>query len=72
MEVSTRYRGRTVTPEDVRFIRELIATHPAASRRASPSSIDRLMCLSYVLGIEGALRPEAVMYDPIDGSRSLP
>ena len=29
-----RYRGRTVSVEDVAFIRELIAQHPRASRRA--------------------------------------
>lgn len=28
------YRGRVITPEDVAFIRELIAAHPGASRRA--------------------------------------
>jgi hypothetical protein len=29
-----RYRGRTVTAEDIEFIRKLVAEHPAASRRA--------------------------------------
>jgi hypothetical protein len=29
-----RYRGRTVTAEDIGFIRKLLAEHPAASRRA--------------------------------------
>jgi len=29
-----RYRGRTVTPEDVAFIRKLVADHPRLSRRA--------------------------------------
>jgi hypothetical protein len=29
-----RYRGRTVTAEDIGFIRELLAEHPTASRRA--------------------------------------
>ena len=28
-----RYRGRTVTPEEIDFIRSLIADHPSASRR---------------------------------------
>jgi len=28
-----RYRGRTVTAEDIEFIRRLVAEHPAASRR---------------------------------------
>jgi hypothetical protein len=34
MEPLLRYRGRAVTGADVHFIRELIATHPAESRRA--------------------------------------
>jgi Domain of unknown function (DUF4338) len=34
MEPLLRYRGRAVTAADVHFIRELIAVHPAASRRA--------------------------------------
>jgi hypothetical protein len=29
-----RYRGRTVTAEDIEFIRQLLAEHPAASRRS--------------------------------------
>jgi hypothetical protein len=29
-----KYRGRTITAEDILYIRELIAAHPAASRRA--------------------------------------
>jgi hypothetical protein len=29
-----RYRGRTVTAEDIAFIRKLVAEHPAASRRS--------------------------------------
>ena len=33
MEVVLRYRGREVTAAEVRFIRELIASHPGASRR---------------------------------------
>lgn len=33
-EVKLRYRGRAVTTSDVVFIRELIARHPEASRRA--------------------------------------
>ncbi len=33
-EVKLRYRGRAVTASDVVFIRELIARHPEASRRA--------------------------------------
>ena len=34
MEVKLRHRGRLVTASDVAFIRELIAAHPTASRRA--------------------------------------
>lgn len=35
-----RYRGRTVTPRDLVFIRELIAAHPTASRR----KLSQLLC----------------------------
>jgi hypothetical protein len=34
MEATLRYRGREIHDTDVGFIRELIAAHPAASRRA--------------------------------------
>jgi len=34
MDVVLKYRGRDVTPDDVSFIRGLIAEHPEASRRA--------------------------------------
>jgi hypothetical protein len=34
MDVRLTYRGRAITGPDVAFIRELIASHPAASRRA--------------------------------------
>ncbi|MGH7208154.1 MAG: DUF4338 domain-containing protein [Nitrospiraceae bacterium] len=34
MGVEIRYRGRTVTATEVAFIRDLIASHPGASRRA--------------------------------------
>jgi hypothetical protein len=34
MDVRLRYRGRAVTEADVAFIRDLIAAHPTASRRA--------------------------------------
>jgi hypothetical protein len=33
MDTEIRYRGRTISAEDVEFIRELIAEHPTASRR---------------------------------------
>jgi hypothetical protein len=32
-EIVLEYRGRRITPPDVRFVRELIAEHPDASRR---------------------------------------
>jgi len=32
--VDLRYRGRVITAEDILYIRDLIATHPAESRRA--------------------------------------
>jgi len=34
MDVRLRYRGRELTDDDITFIRELIAAHPEASRRA--------------------------------------
>lgn len=34
MSVEVRHRGRTITPDDIAFIRKLIADHPALSRRA--------------------------------------
>ncbi|MFQ5744830.1 MAG: Druantia anti-phage system protein DruA, partial [Acidobacteriota bacterium] len=34
MDVKLRYRGRCVSDGDIAFIRDLIAAHPAASRRA--------------------------------------
>ncbi len=34
MDVRLRYRGRDITDHDITFIRELIAAHPGASRRA--------------------------------------
>src|SRR5258705_12102002 len=34
METVLRYRGRAIGPDDVTFIRALIATRPATSRRA--------------------------------------
>jgi hypothetical protein len=39
MESQWRYRDRVVTAEDVVFIRELIAAHPDASRRALSSQL---------------------------------
>lgn len=40
MDAVLTYRGRTITSTDVAFIRELIATHPQASRRA----LSRKLC----------------------------
>jgi hypothetical protein len=40
MEVKLRYRGRDVTNSDIVFIKELIAEHPGASRRA----LSKLLC----------------------------
>ncbi|UCC74914.1 MAG: DUF4338 domain-containing protein [Gemmatimonadota bacterium] len=40
MDVPLRYRGREVTDADIAFIRELIATHPGASRRA----LSKMLC----------------------------
>lgn len=40
MELVLRHQGRLVTPADVEFIRELIATHPRASRRR----LSELLC----------------------------
>ena len=36
MSEQWRYRGRTVTAEDIVFIRDLIARHPGLSRRKLP------------------------------------
>jgi len=33
MSLAYRYRGRVITPEEIAFIRQLIADHPSASRR---------------------------------------
>jgi hypothetical protein len=43
MEVVLRYRGREVTAADVAFIRELIARHAGASRRA----LSRQLCAAW-------------------------
>ena len=34
-----RFRGREISSDDVAFIKQLIATHPAASRRALSQKI---------------------------------
>ena len=43
MEALLTYRGRAVTVEDVVFIRDLIATHPEASRRV----LSRKLCMAW-------------------------
>jgi hypothetical protein len=43
MEATLTYRGRAVTDDDVTFIRQLIAAHPTASRRA----ISRKLCAAW-------------------------
>jgi Domain of unknown function (DUF4338) len=53
METVLRYRGRAVEPDDVRFVRALIAARPAASRRAL--SIELCRAWSWVQD-NGALR----------------
>ena len=40
MEARLTYRGRAVTDDDVTFVRQLIAAHPTASRRA----LSRKLC----------------------------
>jgi hypothetical protein len=41
MGVTLTYRGRSVTDDDVAFIRQLVAGHPAASRRALSKELCR-------------------------------
>lgn len=43
METLLQYRGRAITAADVHFIRELIAAHPADSRRA----LSHRLCLAW-------------------------
>lgn len=43
MEVLLRHQGRPVTLQDVEFIKELIATHPEASRR----KLSELLCAAW-------------------------
>jgi Domain of unknown function (DUF4338) len=43
METLLQYRGRTVTAAEVHFIRELIAAHPADSRRA----LSHRLCMAW-------------------------
>jgi hypothetical protein len=40
MDARLRYRGRTITDPDIGFIRDLIASHPEASRR----QLSKLLC----------------------------
>src|SRR6266849_10122443 len=39
MSAQWRYRGREISAEEVAFIRQLIATHPGASRRALSANL---------------------------------
>src|SRR6266849_2934578 len=39
MSAQWRYRGREISTNDVAFIRQLIATHPGASRRALSANL---------------------------------
>ncbi len=41
MDVKLKYRGRAISAQDVTFIRELIAGHPGASRRALSKELCR-------------------------------
>ena len=43
MQTEWKYRGRAVTAEDIAFIRELIAAHPAASRR----TVSKVLCQAW-------------------------
>jgi len=56
MEIVIRYRGRPISREDVRFIRELIAAHPEASRRA----LSRELCRAW-----GWVQPNGVLRDMV-------
>lgn len=56
MEAVLKYRGRLVTPADVRFIRELIAAHPDANRRA----LSRKICEAW-----GWMQPNGELRDMV-------
>ena len=56
MKPVLRYRGREITDSDVAFIRALIATHPAASRRA----LSKLLCEAW-----GWVQPNGVLRDMV-------
>jgi hypothetical protein len=56
METVATYRGRKVTAEDVAFIRELIATHPDASRHA----LSRKLCEAW-----GWVQPNGALRDMV-------
>ena len=40
MEEEIRYRGRIITAADIEFVRDIIAEHPGASRRA----LSKMLC----------------------------
>jgi len=56
MDVKLSYRGRAVTDVDVSFIRQLIAAHPAASRRA----LSRQLCQAW-----NWVQPNGVLRDMV-------
>jgi hypothetical protein len=56
MEAVLKYRGRVVTPADVRFIRELIAANPQSSRRA----LSRKLCEAW-----GWVQPNGELRDMV-------
>lgn len=56
MKPVLRYRGREITHSDVAFIGDLIAAHPAASRRA----LSKLLCEAW-----GWVQPNGVLRDMV-------
>jgi hypothetical protein len=56
MDVKLSYRGRAVTDADVSFIRQLIAAHPSASRRA----LSRQLCQAW-----NWVQPNGVLRDMV-------
>jgi len=56
MEAVLKYRGRVVTPKDVRFIRELIAANPDANRR----TLSRKLCEAW-----GWMQPNGELRDMV-------
>jgi len=83
-----RYRGRLVTDADVTFIRDLITTHPTASRRAlsqrlceawnwvQPNGVLRdMVCRGLMLALDRAghiALPPARWVNPLGPQRRAP